>query len=189
MYREWGGVKKAVGETYKAEVGEEWPPVSEEVEKVWDRLFANDRAVRRASQVTKSQVAAARMVQANRTNNNKLEEIVAMPNGKEKTRALRDLEKSTKAQLKAIQAMKRGLPVDVSPDVEQIHVDVDPLVEMKGNFGRAYVMCNTDSAVVLQNRDRSDGGSSGQMMANAANPPYGLVSVVRSSSVAPVVSR
>lgn len=188
LYRELGGVKKAVGDTYKAEVGEELPPVSEEVAKVLDRLFANDRAVRKASQVTKSQVAAARMVQANRTNNNKLEEIISMSNGKEKTRALRDLEKSTKAQLKAIQAMKRGLPVDVSQDVEQMNVDVDHLVEMKGNFGRAYVMGNTDSAVVLQNRDRSDVGSIGQMNAIAANPQYGLVSVSRSYSGAPVVS-
>ena len=188
LYRELGGVKKAVGDTYKAEVGEELPPVSDEVAKVLDRLFANDRAVRKASQVTKSQVAAARMVQANRTNNNKLEEIVAMPNGTEKTQALRDLEKSTKAQLKAIQAMKRGLPVDVSQDVEQMNVDVDHLVEMKGNFGRAYVMGNTDSAVVLQNRDRSDVGSIGQMNAIAANPQYGLVSVSRSYSGAPVVS-
>ena len=188
LYRELGGVKKAVGDTYKAEVGEELPPVSEEVAKVLDRLFANDRAVRKASRVSKSQVAAARMVQANRTNNNKLEEIVAMPNGKEKTRALRDLEKSTKAQLKAIQAMKRGLPVDVSQDVEQMNVDVDHLFEMKGNFGRAYVMGNTDSAVVLQNRDRSDVGSIGQMNAIAANPQYGLVSVSRSYSGAPVVS-
>ena len=188
LYRELGGVKKAVGDTYKAEVGEELPPVSEEVAKVLDRLFANDRAVRKASQVTKSQVAAARMVQANRTNNNKLEEIVAMPNGKDKTRALRDLEKSTKAQLKAIQAMKRGLPVDVSQDVEQMNVDVDHLVEMKGNFGRAYIMGNTDSAVVLQNRDRSDVGSIGQMNAIAANPQFGLVSVSRSYSGAPVVS-
>lgn len=188
LYRELGGVKKAVGDTYKAEVGEELPPVSEEVAKVLDRLFANDRAVRKASRVSKSQVAAARMVQANRTNNNKLEEIIAMPNGKEKTRALRDLEKSAKAQLKAIQAMKRGLPVDVSQDVEQMNVDVDHLVAMKGNFGRAYVMGNTDSAVVLQNRDRSDVGSIGQMNAIAANPQYGLVSVSRSYSGAPVVS-
>lgn len=188
LYRELGGVKKAVGDTYKAEVGEELPPVSEEVANVLDRLFANDRAVRKASRVSKSQVAAARMVQANRTNNNKLEEIIAMPNGKEKTRALRDLEKSTKAQLKAIQAMKRGLPVDVSQDVEQMNVDVDHLVEMKGNFGRAYVMGNNDSAVVLQNRDRSDVGSIGQMNAIAANPQYGLVSVSRSYSGAPVVS-
>lgn len=188
LYRELGGVKKAVGDTYKAEVGEELPPVSDEVAKVLDRLFANDRAVRKASQVTKSQVAAARMVQANRTNNNKLEEIIAMPNGKEKTRALRDLEKSAKAQLKAIQAMKRGLPVDVSQDVESMNVDTDHLVEMKGNFGRAYVMGNTDSAVVLQNRDRSDVGSIGQMNAIAANPQYGLVSVSRSYSGAPVVS-
>ena len=188
LYRELGGVKKAVGDTYKAEVGEELPPVSDEVAKVLDRLFANDRAVRKASRVSKSQVAAARMVQANRTNNNKLEEIIAMPNGKEKTRALRDLEKSTKAQLKAIQAMKRGLPVDVSQDVETMNVDTDHLVEMKGNFGRAYVMGNTDSAVVLQNRDRSDVGSIGQMNAIAANPQYGLVSVSRSYSGAPVVS-
>lgn len=188
LYRELGGVKKAVGDTYKAEVGEELPPVSEEVARVLDRLFANDRAVRKASRVSKSQVAAARMVQANRTNNNNLEEIIAMPNGKEKTRALRDLEKSTKAQLKAIQAMKRGLPVDVSQDVEQMNVDVDHLVEMKGNFGRAYVMGNNDSAVVLQNRDRSDVGSIGQMNAIAANPQYGLVSVSRSYSGAPVVS-
>lgn len=188
LYRELGGVKKAVGDTYKAETGSELPPVSEEVGKVLDRLFAQDRKIRKASQVSKAQVAAARMVQANRTNNNKLEEIIAMPNGKEKTRALRDLEKSTKAQLKAIQAMKRGLPVDVSQDVEQMNVDVDHLVEMKGNFGRAYVMSNTDSAVVLQNRDRSDVGSIGQMNAIAANPQYGLVSVSRSYSGAPVVS-
>lgn len=188
LYRELGGVKKAVGDTYKAEVGEELPPVSEEVGKVLDRLFANDRAVRKASQVSKSQVAAARMVQANRTNNNKLEEILAMPDGRDKTRALRDLEKSTKAQLKAIEAMRRGLPVDVSKEVEHIDVDTDHLVEMKGNFGRAYVMGNTDSAVVLQNRDRSDMGSIGQMNAIAANPQYGLVSVSRSYSGAPVVS-
>ena len=188
LYRELGGVKKAVGDTYKAEVGEELPPVSDEVAKVLDRLFANDRAVRKASRVSKSQVAAARMVQANRTNNNKLEEILAMPSGKNKTRALRDLEKSTQAQLKAIQAAKRGLPVDVSQEVEQMNVDVDHLVEMKGNFGRAYVMGNNDSAIILQNRDRSDVGSIGQMNAIAANPQYGLVSVSRSYSGAPVVS-
>lgn len=188
LYRELGGVRKAVGDTYKAEVGEELPPVSEEVAKVLDRLFANDRAVRKASRVSKSQVAAARMVQANRTNNSKLEEIVAMPDGKEKSRALRDLEKSTKAQLKAIEAMRKGLPVDVSKEVEQMDVDTEHLIEMKGNFGRAYVMGNTDSAVVLQNRDRSDVGSIGQMNAIAANPQYGLVSVSRSYSGAPVVS-
>lgn len=188
LYRELGGVKKAVGDTYKAEVGEELPPVSEEVAKVLDRLFANDRAVRKASQVTKSQVAAARMVQANRTNNNKLEEIVAMPNGKEKTRALRDLEKSTKAQLKAIEAMRKGLPVDVSKEVEQMDVDTDHLIEMKGNFGRAYVMGNTDSAVVLQNRDRSSVAAQNQMNQIAANPRYGLASVSRDYSGAPIVS-
>ena len=188
LYRELGGVKKAVGDTYKAEVGEELPPVSEEVAKVLDRLFANDRAVRKASRVSKSQVAAARMVQANRTNNNKLEEIVAMPNGKEKTRALRDLEKSTKAQLKAIQAMKRGLPVDVSKEVEQMDVDTEHLIEMKGNFGRAYVMGNTDSAVVLQNRDRSSVAAQNQMNQIAANPRYGLASVSRDYSGAPIVS-
>ena len=188
LYRELGGVKKAVGDTYKAETGSELPPVSEEVGKVLDRLFAQDREIRRASQVSKAQVAAARMVQANRTNNNKLEEIIAMPNGKNKTRALRDLEKSTKAQLKAIQAAKRGLPVDVSQEVEQMNVDVDRLVEMKGNFGRAYVMGNNDSAIILQNRDRSDVGSIGQMNTIAANPQYGLVSVSRSYSGAPVVS-
>ena len=188
LYRELGGVKKAVGDTYKAETGNDLPPVSEEVGKVLDRLFANDRAVRKASQVSKAQVAAARMVQANRTNNDKLEEILTMPNGKEKTRALRDLEKSANAQLKAIQAVRRGLPVDVSQEVEQMDVDTDHLVEMKGNFGRAYMMGNNDSAVILQNRDRSDVGSIGQMNAIAANPQYGLVSVSRSYSGAPVVS-
>lgn len=188
LYRELGGVKKAVGDTYKTETGSELPPVSEEVGKVLDRLFDQDRKIRKASQVSKAQVAAARMVQANRTNNNKLEEILAMPSGKNKTRALRDLEKSTQAQLKAIQAAKRGLPVDVSQEVEQMNVDVDHLVEMKGNFGRAYVMGNNDSAIILQNRDRSDVGSIGQMNAIAANPQYGLVSVSRSYSGAPVVS-
>lgn len=188
LYRELGGVKKAVGDTYKAETGNDLPPVSEEVGRVLDRLFANDRAVRKASQVSKAQVAAARMVQANRTNNDKLEEILAMPDGKEKTRALRDLEKSANAQLKAIQAVRRGLPVDVSQEVEQMDVDTDRLVEMKGNFGRAYMMGNNDSAVILQNRDRSDVGSIGQMNAIAANPQYGLVSVSRSYSGAPVVS-
>ena len=178
LYRELGGVKKAVGDTYKSETGSELPPVSEEVGKVLDRLFAQDRKIRKASQVSKSQVAAARMVQANRTNNNKLEEILSMPAGKNKTRALRDLEKSTQAQLKAIQAAKRGLPVDVSQEVEQMNVDVDHLVEMKGNFGRAYVMGNNDSAIILQNRDRSDAGSISQMYAIAANPQYGLVSTI-----------
>ena len=188
LYRELGGVKKAVGDTYKAEVGEELPPVSEEVANVLDRLFANDRAVRKASKVSKSQVAAARMVQANRTNSDRLSEILAMPDGKDKTRALRDLEKSANAQLKAIQAMRRGLPVDVSQDVEQMDVDTAHLTEMKGNFGRAYMMGNNDSAVILQNRDRSDVGSIGQMNAIAANPQYGLVSVSRSYSGAPVIS-
>ncbi len=188
LYRELGGVKKAVGDTYKAEVGEELPPVSDEVAKVLDRLFANDRAVRKASRVSKSQVAAARMVQANRTNNSKLEEIIAMPDGKEKSRALRDLEKSTKAQLKAIEAMRKGLPVDVSKDVEQMDVDTDHLIEMKGNFGRAYVMGNTDSAVVLQNRDRSSVAAQNQMRLIAANPQYGLASVSRDYSGAPIVS-
>lgn len=188
LYRELGGVRKAVGDTYKAEVGEELPPVSEEVAKVLDRLFANDRAVRKASRVSKSQVAAARMVQANRTNNSKLEEIIAMPDGKEKSRALRDLEKSTKAQLKAIEAMRRGLPVDVSKEVEQMDVDTDHLIEMKGNFGRAYVMGNTDSAVVLQNRDRSSVAAQNQMNQIAANPQYGLSSVSRDYSGAPIVS-
>lgn len=188
LYRELGGVKKAVGDTYKAEVGEELPPVSEEVAKVLDRLFANDRAVRKASRVSKSQVAAARMVQANRTNNSKLEEIIAMPDGKEKSRALRDLEKSTKAQLKAIEAMRKGLPVDVSKEVEQMDVDTDHLIEMKGNFGRAYVMGNTDSAVVLQNRDRSSVAAQNQMRLIAANPQYGLASVSRDYSGAPIVS-
>ena len=179
----------SLSKRYKDEFGIELPPPSKEVQKVLDRLFREDKKIQKAKQsVNKTQVAAARMVQANRTNENRLDDLLAMPEGPKKTKLMRDQMRSYEAQAKVLKQMLRGQAPDAYEEVKDIDFDSASMKEVRGNFGRAYVMGNTDSVVILQNRDRSDTASQGQMNSIAANPRYGLVSVSRDYAGAPVIS-
>ena len=179
----------SLSKRYKDEFGIELPPPSKEVQKVLDRLFREDKKIQKAKQsVNKTQVAAARMVQANRTNENRLDDLLAMPEGPKKTKLMRDQMRSYEAQAKVLKQMLRGQVPDAYEEVKDIDFNSVSMKEARGNFGRAYVMGNTDSVVILQNRDRSDTASQGQMNSIAANPRYGLVSVSRDYAGAPVIS-
>lgn len=179
----------SLSKRYKDEFGIELPKPSEDVQKVLDRLFREDAKIQKSKQaVNKTQVAAARMVQANRTNENRLNELLALPEGPKKIKLLKDKMQSLRAQEKLLQQILRGQSPDVYEEVKDIDFDAVAMKEARGNFGRAYMMGENDTAVILQNRDRSDASSIAQMNTIAANPQYGLVSVSRSYSGAPVVS-
>lgn len=179
----------SLSKRYKDEFGIELPPPSKEVQKVLDRLFKEDRKIRKAKQsVNKTQVAAARMVQANRTDENRMNELLAMPEGPKKIKLLKDRMRSYQARAKVLEQILRGQEPDAYEEVKDIDFDSRAMKEARGNFGRAYMMGDNNTAVILQNRDRSDASSIAQMNAIAANPQYGLVSVSRSYSGAPVVS-
>ena len=179
----------SLSKRYKDEFGIELPKPSEDVQKVLDRLFREDAKIQKSKQaVNKTQVAAARMVQANRTNENRLNELLALPEGPKKIKLLKDKMQSLRAQEKLLQQILRGQSPDVYEEVKDIDFDSGAMKEARGNFGRAYMMGDNNTAVILQNRDRSDASSIAQMNAIAANPQYGLVSVSRSYSGAPVIS-
>lgn len=179
----------SLSKRYKDEFGIELPKPSEDVQKVLDRLFREDAKIQKSKQaVNKQQVAAARMVQANRTNENRVNELLALPEGPKKIKLLKDQMRSLQAQEKVLQQILRGQSPDAYEEVKDIDFDSGAMKEARGNFGRAYMMGDNNTAVILQNRDRSDASSIAQMNAIAANPQYGLVSISRSYSGAPVVS-
>ena len=188
VYRELGGTKKAVSERFEGEFQTKLPETSPEVQKVLDRLFAKNREIRKARKVDAEQVAAARMVQSERTNKDRLKEIVAMPEGVSKTKVLQDQEKALTAQLKAVRDMLDGRSVDVSKELKDVNINEQVINQGKHDFGRQVLVGDNQRAVILQNRDRATDASINQMLNIAGNPQYGMVSVSRGYNGAPIVS-
>ena len=188
VYRELGGTKKAVSDRFEGEFQTKLPETSPEVQKVLDRLFAKDREIRKARKVDAEQVAAARMVQSERTNKDRLKEIIAMPDGEKKAKALLDMEKALTAQLKALRDVQSGRPVDVSKELKDVNINEQAINQGKHDFGRQVLVGDNQRAVILQNRDRATDASVNQMLKIAGSPQYGMVSVSRGYNGAPIVS-
>nr|DAL42280.1 MAG TPA_asm: crystallin beta/gamma motif-containing protein [Caudoviricetes sp.] len=189
MYRDLVGegagddaAKKEIGERYKAQFGEELPELSKEVRRVLDRMY--DAENKMASFRSNSgQVTAARVIQAQRTNNQKVTAPLqdgSAPNAY--TAAIR-------AQQQAAQAMNSGEQVDVSQTMKNVPANDAAVRQAQNAFAKAFQMGDTGSIVVLQNRDRTGAVSVGQMNAIATAPDYTRLSVSRTTdSGAPIVS-
>ena len=189
MYRDLIGegagddaAKKEIGERYKAQFGENLPELSKEVRRVLDRMY--DAENKMASFRSKSgQVTAARVIQAQRTNNQKVTAPLqdgSAPNAY--TVAIR-------AQQQAAQAMNSGEQVDVSQTMKNVPVNDAAVRQAQNAFAKSFQMGDTGTIVVLQNRDRTGAVSVGQMNAIATTPDYTRLSVSRTTdSGAPIVS-
>ena len=171
----------AVGGRYQAEFGEELPPLSAEVRKVLDRMYT-DEFGSKTVRPTKTQVAAARAVQAEETNREKRNRILA-------TDSEDDYSKAVAAQRKAASDLNSGTPVDVSQQMRGASLNEQVLGAEQKKFAREVMSGDGRTAVVLQNRDRSNVVSVGQMNSIASDPQYGLLSFSRNTaSGAPIVS-
>lgn len=171
----------AVGGRYQAEFGEELPPLSAEVRKVLDRMYT-DEFGSKTVRPTKTQVAAARAVQAEETNREKRNCILA-------TDSEDDYSKAVAAQRKAASDLNSGTPVDVSQQMRGASLNEQVLGAEQKKFAREVMSGDGRTAVVLQNRDRSNVVSVGQMNSIASDPQYGLLSFSRNTaSGAPIVS-
>ena len=171
----------AVGGRYQAEFGEELPPLSAEVRKVLDRMYT-DEFGSKTVRPDKTQVAAARAVQAEETNREKRNRILA-------TDSEDDYSKAVAAQRKAASDLNSGTPVDVSQQMRGASLNEQVLSAEQKKFAREVMSGDGRTAVVLQNRDRSNVVSVGQMNSIASDPQYGLLSFSRNTaSGAPIVS-
>lgn len=171
----------AVGGRYQAEFGEELPPLSAEVRKVLDRMYT-DEFGSKTVRPDKTQVAAARAVQAEETNREKRNRILA-------TDSEDDYSKAVAAQRKAASDLNSGTPVDVSQQMRGASLNEQVLGAEQKKFAREVMSGDGRTAVVLQNRDRSNVVSVGQMNSIASDPQYGLLSFSRNTaSGAPIVS-
>ena len=171
----------AVGERYQAEFGEELPPLSAEVRKVLDRMYT-DEFGSKTVRPDKTQVAAARAVQAEETNREKRNRILA-------TDSEDDYSKAVAAQRKAASDLNSGTPIDVSQQMRGASLNEQVLGAEQKKFAREVMAGDGRTAVVLQNRDRSNVVSVGQMNSIASDPQYGLLSFSRNTaSGAPIVS-
>lgn len=171
----------AVGGRYQAEFGEELPPLSAEVRKVLDRMYT-DEFGSKTVHPDKTQVAAARAVQAEETNREKRNRILA-------TDSEDDYSKAVAAQRKAASDLNSGTPVDVSQQMRGASLNEQVLGAEQKKFAREVMSGDGRTAVVLQNRDRSNVVSVGQMNSIASDPQYGLLSFSRNTaSGAPIVS-
>ena len=189
LYRELGGVREAVGGRYEAEFGEQLPAVSPEVKKVLDRLFVKDNEMRKArSNVTKEQVASARVVQSKRSLDKKLQDIMKMRTAEEKAQAIKELGISLDGVNRATDQINSANTVNLNNLAEQVSIDPEKMKTARGNFAKAYMIGDKGKAVVLQNRDRSSKVSTGQISSIAGNLQYGLVSISRSYNGAPIFS-
>lgn len=189
LYREFGGVREAVGGRYEAEFGEQLPAVSTEVKKVLDRLFAKDNEMRKArNNVSKEQIASARVVQSKRSLDKKLQDIMKMRTAEEKAQAIKELGISLDGVNRATDQINSANTVNLNNLAEQVSVDPKKMKTARGNFAKAYMIGDKGKAVVLQNRDRSSKVSTGQISSIAGNLQYGLVSISRSYNGAPIVS-
>lgn len=189
MYRDLVGegagddaAKKEIGERYKAQFGEELPELSKEVRRVLDRMYDAENKMA-AFRSNSGQVTAARVIQAQRTNNQKVTAPLqdgSAPNAY--TAAIR-------AQQQAAQAMNSGEQVDVSQTMKNVPVNDATVRQAQNAFAKSYQMGDTGTIVVLQNRDRTGAVSVGQMNAIATAPDYTRLSVSRTTdSGAPIVS-
>lgn len=171
----------AVGGRYQAEFGEELPPLSAEVRKVLDRMYT-DEFGSKTVRPDKTQVAAARAVQAEETNREKRNRILA-------TDSEDDYSKAVAAQRKAASDLNSGTPIDVSQQMRGASLNEQVLGAEQKKFAREVMSGDGRTAVVLQNRDRSNVVSVGQMNGIASDPQYGLLSFSRNTaSGAPIVS-
>ena len=171
----------AVGGRYQAEFGEELPPLSAEVRKVLDRMYT-DEFGSKTVRPDKTQVAAARAVQAEEINREKRNRILA-------TDSEDDYSKAVAAQRKAASDLNSGTPIDVSQQMRGASLNEQVLGAEQKKFAREVMAGDGRTAVVLQNRDRSNVVSVGQMNSIASDPQYGLLSFSRNTaSGAPIVS-
>lgn len=171
----------AVGGRYQAEFGEELPPLSAEVRKVLDRMYT-DEFGSKTVRPDKTQVAAARAVQVEETNREKRNRILT-------TDSEDDYSKAVAAQRKAASDLNSGTPIDVSQQMRGASLNEQVLGAEQKKFAREVMSGDGRTAVVLQNRDRSNVVSVGQMNSIASDPQYGLLSFSRNTaSGAPIVS-
>ena len=171
----------AVGGRYQAEFGEELPPLSAEVRKVLDRMYT-DEFGSKTVRPDKTQVAAARAVQVEETNREKRNRILA-------TDSEDDYSKAVAAQRKAASDLNSGTLIDVSQQMRGASLNEQVLGAEQKKFAREVMSGDGRTAVVLQNRDRSNVVSVGQMNSIASDPQYGLLSFSRNTaSGAPIVS-
>lgn len=171
----------AVGGRYQAEFGEELPPLSAEVRKVLDRMYT-DEFGSKTVRPTKTQVAAARAVQVEETNREKRNRILA-------TDSEDDYSKAVSSQRKAARDLNSGTPIDVSQQMRGASLNEQVLGAEQKKFAREVMSGDGRTAVVLQNRDRSNVVSVGQMNSIASDPQYGLLSFSRNTaSGAPIIS-
>lgn len=189
MYRDLLGegagddaAKKEIGERYKAQFGEDLPELSPDVRRVLNRMYDVEKKMA-SFRSNSGQVTAARVIQAQRTNNQKVTAPLqdgSAPNAY--TAAIR-------AQQQAAQAMNSGEQVDVSQAMKNAPVNDAAVRQGKNAFAKSFQMGDTGTIVVLQNRDRTGAVSVGQMNAIATAPDYTRLSVSRTTdSGAPIVS-
>lgn len=189
MYRDLLGegagddaAKKEIGERYKAQFGEDLPELSPNVRRVLNRMYDAEKKMS-SFRSNSGQVTAARVIQAQRTNNQKVTAPLqdgSAPNAY--TAAIR-------AQQQAAQAMNSGEPVDVSQTMKNVPVNDATVRQAQNAFAKSFQMGDAGTIVVLQNRDRTGAVSVGQMNAIATAPDYTRLSVSRTTdSGAPIVS-
>lgn len=189
MYRDLIGegagddaAKKEIGERYKAQFGEDLPELSPDVRRVLNRMYDAEKKMS-SFRSNSGQVTAARVIQAQRTNNQKVTAPLqdgSAPNAY--TAAIR-------AQQQAAQAMNSGERVDVSQTMKNVPVNDATVRQAQNAFAKSFQMGDAGTIVVLQNRDRTGAVSVGQMNAIATAPDYTRLSVSRTTdSGAPIVS-
>ena len=189
MYRDLVGegagdyaAKKEIGERYKAQFGEELPELSKEVRRVLDRMYDAEKKMASFRSNSK-QVTAARVIQAQRTNNQKV--TAPLQNGSAPDHFMAAI----RAQQQAAQAMNSGEQVDVSQAMKNVPVNDATVRQAQNAFAKSFQMGDAGTIVVLQNRDRTGAVSVGQMNAIATAPDYTRLSVSRTTdSGAPIVS-
>lgn len=189
MYRDLIGegagddaAKKEIGERYKEQFGEDLPELSPDVRRVLNRMYDAEKKMASFRSNSK-QVTAARVIQAQRTNNQKV--TAPLQNGS----APNAYTAAIRAQQQAAQAMNSGEQVDVSQTMKNVPVNDATVRQAQNAFAKSYQMGDTGTIVVLQNRDRTGAVSVGQMNAIATAPDYTRLSVSRTTdSGAPIVS-
>lgn len=175
--------EKAVGDRYKAEFKEDLPPLSSEVRACLNRMYGaekNARSIIPSSQQTR----AARVAQAQRTNDQKISAPMRDGRDPDAYRAARA------AQMSAIDSLNSGEKVDVSEKVRGQQLNDEAITGGQRRFTRAVHMDGSGETVVtLQNRNRGSQASVMQMNSIASDPDYSRLSFSRTTdSGAPIVS-
>lgn len=174
--------KKEIGERYKAQFGEDLPELSPDVRRVLNRMYDAEKKMASFRSNSK-QVTAARVIQAQRTNNQKV--TAPLQNGSSPDHFMAAI----RAQQQAAQAMNSGEQVDVSQTMKNVPVNDATVRQAQNAFAKSFQMGDAGTIVVLQNRDRTGAVSVGQMNAIATAPDYTRLSVSRTTdSGAPIVS-